>query len=421
MNRLKKCGFTKDKGVKKQTLRVSIVFFVLIMSCISLLLGNYMATKGVFLIKTSPKLASEAMLINDKDKYSALFEVRDTLIEKFDGEINDEALLEGAIKGMTNALNDPYTVFMNNEEFEKLMNQSNGSITGIGVQVASKDNKITIISPIKGSPADLAGLKSGDVIEKVNDVALSGEELETAVSMITAKDKTEVKLTIKRGDLDSFDVKITTDIIKVESLKGEMLDSSLGYIHIESFMNENTTKDFQEEIKKLQSQGMKGLILDLRENPGGLLSEAVGVASQFIPKDKTITYTIDKYNNRNESPSVGGIAEGIPLVLLVNKGSASASEVVTGALRDYGVATIIGETTFGKGIVQQPIKFNDEIGGLKVTISKYYTPNGENIHKKGITPDFIVDTPVGINSNQYDKSTDAQLNLAIEKLKEKIK
>lgn len=421
MNRLKKCGFTKDKGVKKQTLRVSIVFFVLIMSCISLLLGNYMATKGVFLIKTSPKLASEAMLINDKDKYSALFEVRDTLIEKFDGEINDEALLEGAIKGMTNALNDPYTVFMNNEEFEKLMNQSNGSITGIGVQVAPKDNKITIISPIKGSPADLAGLKSGDVIEKVNDVALSGEELETAVSMITAKDKTEVKLTIKRGDLDSFDVKITTDIIKVESLKGEMLDSSLGYIHIESFMNENTTKDFQEEIKKLQSQGMKGLILDLRENPGGLLSEAVGVASQFIPKDKTITYTIDKYNNRNESPSVGGIAEGIPLVLLVNKGSASASEVVTGALRDYGVATIIGETTFGKGIVQQPIKFNDEIGGLKVTISKYYTPNGENIHKKGITPDFIVDTPVGINSNQYDKSTDAQLNLAIEKLKEKIK
>lgn len=421
MNRLKKCGFTKDKGVKKQTLRVSIVFFVLIMSCLSLLLGNYMATKGVFLIKTSPKLASEAMLINDKDKYSALFEVRDTLIEKFDGEINDEALLEGAIKGMTNALNDPYTVFMNNEEFEKLMNQSNGSITGIGVQVASKDNKITIISPIKGSPADLAGLKSGDVIEKVNDVALSGEELETAVSMITAKDKTEVKLTIKRGDLDSFDVKITTDIIKVESLKGEMLDSSLGYIHIESFMNENTTKDFQEEIKKLQSQGMKGLILDLRENPGGLLSEAVGVASQFIPKDKTITYTIDKYNNRNESPSVGGIAEGIPLVLLVNKGSASASEVVTGALRDYGVATIIGETTFGKGIVQQPIKFNDGIGGLKVTISKYYTPNGENIHKKGITPDFIVDTPVGINSNQYDKSTDAQLNLAIEKLKEKIK
>lgn len=421
MNRLKKCGFTKDKGVKKQTLRVGIVFFVLIMSCISLLLGNYMATKGVFLIKTSPKLASEAMLINDKDKYSALFEVRDTLIEKFDGEINDEALLEGAIKGMTNALNDPYTVFMNNEEFEKLMNQSNGSITGIGVQVAPKDNKITIISPIKGSPADLAGLKSGDVIEKVNDVALSGEELETAVSMITAKDKTEVKLTIKRGDLDSFDVKITTDIIKVESLKGEMLDSSLGYIHIESFMNENTTKDFQEEIKKLQSQGMKGLILDLRENPGGLLSEAVGVASQFIPKDKTITYTIDKYNNRNESPSVGGIAEGIPLVLLVNKGSASASEVVTGALRDYGVATIIGETTFGKGIVQQPIKFNDEIGGLKVTISKYYTPNGENIHKKGITPDFIVDTPVGINSNQYDKSTDAQLNLAIEKLKEKIK
>ena len=420
MNKLKNCGFIRGRGVKKQTLIISIVFFVLIMSGISLLAGNYMATKGVFLIKTSPKLASEAMTINDKNKYSALFEVRDTLIEKFDGEIDDDALLEGAIKGMTNSLNDPYTVFMNNEEFEKLMNQSNGSITGIGVQVASKDNKITIISPIKGSPADLAGLKTDDVIEKVNDVALSGEELEKAVSMITAQDKTEVKLTIKRGDLDPFDVNITTDKIKVESLKGEMLDSSLGYIHIESFMNENTSKDFQEEIKKLQNQGMKGLVLDLRENPGGLLSEAVGVASQFIPKDKTITYTIDKYNNRNESPSVGGIAEGIPLVLLVNKGSASASEVVTGALRDYGAAIIVGETTFGKGIVQQPIKFNDGIGGLKVTISKYYTPNGENIHKKGITPDFIVSASVGINDKEYSKSTDAQLNLAIEKLQEKI-
>lgn len=421
MKKFKISGFTNGKGVKKRTVITGIVFLILITSCLSLFAGNYMATKGVFLIKTSPMLTSEAMQINDKSKYSALFEVRDTLMEKFDGEIDDNTLLEGAIKGMTNSLNDPYTVFMNNEEFDKLMKQSNGSITGIGVEVASKDNKITIISPIKGSPADIAGLKTDDVIEKVNDVALSGDELEKAVSMITANDKTQVKLTIKRGTLDSFDVNITTDKIKVESLDGEMLDSSLGYIHIKSFMNENTSKDFESKIKELQGRGMKGLIVDLRENPGGLLSEAVGVASQFIPKDKTVTYTIDKYNKRDESPSVGGIAEGMPLVLLVNGGSASASEVVTGALRDYGAATIVGNTTFGKGIVQQPIKFNDGIGGLKVTISKYYTPNGENIHKKGITPDFVIDTSLGINDAGYDKNKDAQLNLAIEKLKDKIK
>lgn len=418
-------NFDMDKikliGIIKKKASIFIAFLILIISTSFLFLGNYIATKGIFLIKTSPLIASEAKQINDKAKYSALFQVRDTLMEKFDGEIDDNKLLEAAIKGMTNSLEDPYTVFMNKDEFDKLMKQSNGSITGIGVEVAVIDNKITIVAPIKGSPADNAGLKSQDIIEKVNDVPLSGEEFDKAISMITSKDKAEVKLTIKRENSDPFDVKIITEKIKVESLEGKMLDSSLGYIHIKSFMNENTSIDFETKIKELKKQGMKGLIVDLRENPGGLLSEAVGVASQFIPKDKIITYTVDKYDNKNESPSIGGIAQGIPLVILVNKGSASASEVVTGALRDYRVATIVGGTTFGKGIVQQPIKFNDGFGGLKVTVSKYYTPNGENIHKKGITPDFIVDTKLGINDKGYNQRDDKQLNIAIEKLREKMK
>ena len=200
-----------------------------------------------------------------------------------------------------------------------------------------------------------------------------------------------------------------------------MLDSDIGYINIETFMNENTTSDFKDAITALKDQGMKGLILDLRDNPGGLLSEAVGVASQFIPKDSVITYTIDKYDNKNESLSIGGIAEGIPLVVLVNDGSASASEVVTGALRDYGAATIVGDTTFGKGVVQQTLKFNDNLGGLKVTISKYYTPNGENINKKGITPDFEVSTDKKIGEEGYDRNSDAQLKFALDKVKEKVK
>ncbi len=165
---------------------------------------------------------------------------------------------------------------------------------------------------------------------------------------------------------------------------------------------------------------MKGLIVDLRENPGGLLSEAVGVASQFIPKDKIITYTVDKYENRNESLSVGGIAEGMPLVILVNEDSASASEVVTGALRDYKAATIVGNTTFGKGIVQQTVRFNNGIGGLKVTISKYYTPNGENIHKIGIVPDVEVSTDNKLDSQGYNKDQDKQLKTAIDELNKKM-
>jgi len=379
-----------------------------------------MATKGMFLVRTSPQVESTAEQINDKSKYSALFTVRDKLIEKFDGEIDDNALLEGAIKGMTNSLNDQYTVFMNAKEFDNLMKQSNGSMMGIGVTIIPKDNNVTIVSTIKGSPAEKAGLVENDIIKKINDVDVSGNELEKAVSMIAEADKSEIKLTIKRAENDEFDVNVVREEVKIKSVEGAMLNSSVGYIRIKTFMNENTTEDFKATIEDLKAQGMKGIILDLRENPGGLLTEAVGVASQFIQKDKIITYTIDKYDNRNESLSLGGVAEGIPLVVLVNGNSASASEVVTGALRDYGIATTIGQTTFGKGIVQQSIKFDNGIGGLKVTISKYYTPNGENIHKKGITPDVEVTTQVGIDENGYDKNTDEQLKTAIQKIEEKI-
>ena len=388
---------------------------------LSFVAGNYAATKGIFLVKTpSDQVQSTANQLNDKSKYSALFQVRDKLIEKFDGDVDDNKLLEGAIKGMTNSLGDKYTAFMNKEEFDALMKESSGAITGIGVTITSKDDKLTIIDTIKDAPADRAGLMANDVIEKINDTELSGDGVEKAVSIIAEAKGAELKFTIKRADADSFEVNIVPEKVKIKSVEGSVIDSNVGYIRIKTFMNENTTEDFKTVIQDLRAQGMKGIILDLRENPGGLLSEAVGVASQFIPKDKIITYTIDKYDNRFDSLSVGGIAEGTPLVILVNGNSASASEVVTGALRDYNLGTIIGETTFGKGIVQQSFKFSNDIGGLKVTISKYYTPNGENIHKKGISPDVEVKTSVGIDENGYDKNTDEQLKAAIGKIQEKM-
>lgn len=410
-----------NRRQNRKIILIPTVIFIVFLICVSFLGGNYIATKGIFLVRTSPEVKSTASQINDKSKYSALFTVRDKLIEKFDGEIDDNALLEGAIKGMTNSLNDQYTVFMNQSEFDDLMKQSSGSMTGIGVTVTLKDKQVTILDTVKGAPADRAGLQENDIIEKINDIDVSGDDLKKATSMIAEANNSELKLTIKRADTNEFDVNVTPEKVKIESVRGNMLDSSIGYIRIKTFMNENTAEDFKNTIDELKSQGMKGLIVDLRENPGGLLTEAVGVASQFIPKGKIITYTIDKYENRNDSLSIGGDAEGMPLVLLVNENSASASEVVTGALRDYGAATIVGKTTFGKGIVQQTVKFDDNIGGLKVTISKYYTPNGENIHKKGIAPDFDVTTPVGIDEKSYDKNADEQLKTAVEKIGEKIK
>lgn len=418
--------FANNK-VKRKGIIGSIIFgvgiFLLIgvISIASFFGGNYAATKGIFLVKTpSEQVQSTAKQLNDKSKYSALFQVRDKLIEKFDGDIDDNKLLEGAIKGMTNSLGDKYTVFMNKDEFGALMKESSGAITGIGVTITSKDNKLTIIDTVKDAPADRAGLMANDVIEKINDTDLSGDDVEKAASIIAEAKGSELKFMIKRANADSFEVNIVPEKVKIKSVEGSMINSNVGYIRIKTFMNENTTEDFKNAIQDLRAQGMKGIVLDLRENPGGLLSEAVGVASQFIPKDKIITYTIDKYDNRYDSLSVGGIAEGTPLVILVNGNSASASEVVTGALRDYNLGTIIGQTTFGKGIVQQSFKFSNDIGGLKVTISKYYTPNGENIHKTGIKPDIEVKTSVGIEENGYDKNADEQLKTAIEKIQEKI-
>jgi carboxyl-terminal processing protease len=410
-----------NKREKRKISLILIICFGIVIMGISFLAGNYIATKGVFLVKVpSAQVQDTAKQINDTSKYAALFKVRDNLIEKFDGDVDDNSLLEAAINGMTSSLNDKYTYYMNEEEFNKLMKQSDSSMNGIGVTVTLKDNKVVIIETVKGAPADRAGLVENDVIEKINDVDVSGDDLEKVTSMITEASSPEIKLTIKREGQEDFDVNLLREKVKIEAVKGDMINSSVGYIRIKNFMNEDTAEDFKTAIDQLKSQGMKGMILDLRENGGGLLSQAVGVASQFIPKGKIITYTIDKYDNRNDSLSIGGDAEGMPLILLVNKNSASASEVVTGALRDYGAAMIVGKTTFGKGIVQQPIPFGNGMGGLKVTTSKYYTPSGENIHGIGITPDFEVTTSVGIDENGYDKNTDEQLKVAIQKLEEKL-
>lgn len=409
-----------QKSTNEVLLIATIVIMFLITSCSSIILGNYLASRGIYFTKVPNEVEKSSQLIGDTQKYESLFIVRDTLLKKYDGEIDDDKLLEGAIKGMTNALDDPYTVFYNKKEYERLKKKSEGSLEGIGVQIASIDNKIIIVSPMKNSPAEKAGLKSGDIIEKIDGKTYNGDNFDEVVTYIASKNHEEFTLTIKRNE-EEFNVTIKKEVIKIESLEGQMLDSNIGYIKIDTFMNENTAEDFKNEIKTLESYGMKGLILDLRNNPGGLLSQAVGVASQFIPKNKIITYTVDKYNNKNESLSVGGLAEGMPLIVLVNNNSASASEVVTGALRDYKAATIIGKTTFGKGIVQQPFEFKNGIGGLKVTISKYYTPNGENIHKKGIKPDYDVDISEDIDSENYVQENDEQLNKAKEKMSEKIK
>ncbi|MBS5939191.1 S41 family peptidase [Clostridium sartagoforme] len=408
------------KNVLKKRLSIVIIVGVFILSNIVFFyLGSAFTIGSIGLRNVSEAVAKDVSEIKDVKKYDLLFEVRENLLLRYNGEIDDNALLEAAIKGMTDSLNDPYTLFMNDKEYSSFVEQISGHFVGIGIQVGIKDEKVTVIAPIEGSPAERVGLKSGDVILKVNGEEMAEPKLENTVSKIKGEAGTSVDLTISRGE-EVLDVTIPREEIKTTIVKGEILEDNVGYIRLSSF-DEDSAKQVKEKILQLKGEGMKGLILDLRGNPGGSLSEAIGIASEFVPKGKVVTYTIDKYDKKQEYKSVGGDAQGLPLVVLIDGGSASASEVLTGALRDYELATIIGTKSFGKGVVQQLINLKDDKGGLKVTTSKYYTPNGENIHKIGITPDIEVTIPEETLNKEYDKSLDTQLIKSIEVIKEKLK
>lgn len=352
-------------------------------------------------------------------KFGKLFEVRNQLYKYYDGTIDDAALAEGAIKGMTAALNDPYTVFMNKKEFDEFNTQTEGNYSGVGLQVQSKDNNIIIADVFEDSPSKKAGILPKDIIEKVNGTDVNGKELDKAVTLMKGKEGTEVTLTLYRENKGIFDVKVKRAKINMITVRGEMLDEKTGYIQVTMF-DEHTAKNFENKLKELHEKGMKSLIVDLRGNPGGLLDECVSMVSNFLPKDKVIVSTIDKYKNKKEYKSKGGNFVDLPITVLTNGGTASASEIFSGAVRDYKIGTLVGEKTFGKGVVQT-ILDSGEGTALKVTVSKYYTPNGENIHKTGIKPDVQVLYPDELRQKAYDRKVDPQFNKALEIAKSKIK
>ncbi|MEY7999186.1 S41 family peptidase [Clostridium sp. Mt-5] len=352
-------------------------------------------------------------------EFSKLFEVRNQIYKYYDGPINDNALVEGAIKGMTSSLNDPYTVFMNKKEYDDFNVQTEGNYSGIGVQVITKDNNIVIAGVFDNSPSKKAGIIANDIIQKVNGTAVSGKDVDKAVSLMKGKENTEVTLTLYRKNKGSFDVKVNRQKIDISTVTGEMLQGNIGYIQVSMF-DQNTAKSFKNQLDKLKGQGMKSLIVDLRDNPGGLLDQCVDMVSNFVPKDKVIVSTVDKYNNKKEYKSKGGDFNNLPLTILTNGNTASASEIFSGAVRDYKLGTLVGEKTYGKGVVQTVLDTGDGTA-LKVTISKYYTPNGENIHKKGIKPDVKVVYPETLKNSPYDRNKDPQFNKALDIAKSKIK
>jgi carboxyl-terminal processing protease len=302
-------------------------------------------------------------------------------------------LIEGAIKGMLQNL-DPHSSYMSERAFKEMNMDIKGEFQGVGIQIGVKNSQLTIIAPIEGTPGDRAGLAAGDKIMKINDEWTKDMTIEQAVDKMRGPKKTQVKLLIHREGWDKpREFAITRDVIKVQSVKKKMIDSETGYIKITQFQGQ-TGLDVEKALESLKKDGMKKLILDMRNNPGGILDASVDVSGLFMPKDKLVVYLQGRNSTDRKDYLTGGSTPPyeVPMVILVNTGSASASEIVAGALQDSRRALIIGTQTFGKGSVQTVFSLSGSTG-MRLTTAKYYTPSGRSIQNVGITPDIEIKLP----------------------------
>ena len=339
-------------------------------------------------------------------KYNKMLALESIIDDDFYQKPSEANLVNGAIKGLFSGLDDPYSQYYTADEFERLKEQTSGSFVGIGVVISpnSEDDSITVVSPIEGSPAEKSGILAGDKILKVDGKTVSAKNSDEAVSKIKGKKGTEVDLTIKRGE-QLIDVKVKREEIVSKTVKSEVLEDNIGYLKITSF-SEHTYKEFKTALDKLKKDNIKGLVLDLRDNPGGLLTVCKDIADVLIGEG-TIVYTKDnkgdtEYLKSNEDKL------GLPIAVLTNENSASASEILTGAIVDNKEGVSVGTTTFGKGLVQSVRELKDGTG-YKLTTAQYFTPNGDYINGKGIKPTI------------EEKDVDKQLPAAIEWVKENIK
>ncbi len=382
----------------------------IIIVLILLVFTNYgtfkLASSGYFynLTKDEEKMHLQKMKFLEK-------KVEDDFLYKVD----KEKLRQGELKGMVASLGDPYSEYLTLEDFDALAEQTNGKFFGIGVSVSSnEEGQILVIAPIKDTPAEKVGIKTGDLILKVNGELVSGNDLQAAVAKIKGDKGTSVKITIYRPSTkETKDIDVKRDEIKLETVISNTI-KDLGYIGITQF-NDNTYDEFTKALNNLKEKNVKGLIIDLRGNPGGTVDSVEKIANELLPEG-----TIVSAKNRDGQVVFDYKSDkeyvNLPMAVLINGGSASASEILAGAIRDFKMGTLIGEKSFGKGIVQSVFPFPDG-SGLKITTSEYFTPSGENIHKKGIKPDIEVKLPEnvkGIGIEHLD--TDNQLKKAIEVL-----
>lgn len=345
--------------------------------------------------------------------FSLFWQVWGVIEEKYtNGPLDYQKMVYGAIEGMVNSLGDPYTVFMPPEEASEFEQEMEGKFQGIGAEIGIRNDLLTIIAPLADSPAQRAGLKARDTILKIDDQETRGINLIEAVNRIRGEKGTEVNLNIMRvGVTEPFDVKIIREEITVKSVKWELLSENIALIEISRF-GDDTEEAFKKVVPEILAANPRGLILDLRNNPGGYLLTSVKVASEFVPKKEIVAYQEFAGGKREEFTSRGPARlQDLPLVVLINEGSASASEILAGALQDHGLAKLVGAKSYGKGSVQELSEFADG-SEVRVTVAKWLTPKERNINEAGIDPDF----PVELTEEDINADRDPQRDKAVELL-----
>jgi len=339
----------------------------------------------------SPPLLPSAQEKTDRERLAPLLEVLDVLSESYVEEVSVEELVNAAIQGMVDKLGDPQTSFLDEENWEEMMIKATGAFSGIGIEITSSANYITIIAPIKGTPGERAGLLAGDRILEVDGRDLTGASIMEAVKLIRGPEGTKVNLKIQReGVAEPLAFEIVRGNIQRPSVFPKMLEKSIGYLQLTTF-GEQTSHDFRAALLDLENQGLRGLILDLRGNPGGLLNEAIKVARELLPAGP-ITHVVDRNDKIINTYHSYGVVKPYPIVVLVDGGSASAAEIIAGALQDSGAGILVGTTTYGKATVQQLEELPGNTG-LRYTVAKYRTPNGRDINEVGLEPDVVVELP----------------------------
>ena len=371
----------------------------------------YLITSLFFFIFTNPILSNENDIYKKIDLFS---EVLDKINKEYVDEVNQSEAMDAAINGVLQSL-DPYSAYMSPDSFKNMQTETSGEFGGLGIEVSMEAGVVKVISPIDNSPAEEVGVKAGDYIVKIDDVQVQGKTLSEAVELMRGPVGSDIEITVRRrGERKALIFTITREIIQVASVKSEIKDDQTAYIRLTSF-NENSSKQIKNKIKEFKkNKKIKNYILDLRNNPGGLLSQAIKISDYFLENGEIVsTKSKRQYENRKWFAKKGDIIDGETMVILINYGSASASEIVAGALQDHKRAILVGESTYGKGSVQSIIPLENE-GAIRLTVSKYYLPSGKSISRVGVNPDIVI--AEGSDEFRINTDTDNQLEFALKLL-----